>query len=64
MTYSAAELIKLNNLPLAGRLVSDELGLGIHNSRRARDLCLLKKQFLLYSYKKAPNVFGTSELFI
>lgn len=35
MTYSATDLIKLNNLPLAGRLVSDELGLGIHASRRA-----------------------------
>lgn len=32
---NAADLIKLNNLPLAGQLVSDELGLGIHGSRRA-----------------------------
>jgi uncharacterized protein (DUF58 family) len=30
----ASELIKLNNLQLAGRLVSDELMLGIHGSKR------------------------------
>jgi uncharacterized protein (DUF58 family) len=35
MTMTTTDLIKLNNLPLAGRLVSDELGLGIHASRRA-----------------------------
>lgn len=31
---TVADLLKLNNLPLAGRLLSDELGLGLHASRR------------------------------
>ncbi|MBO0935131.1 DUF58 domain-containing protein [Fibrella sp. HMF5335] len=31
---TAADLIRLNNLPLVGKLVSDELTLGLHHSRR------------------------------
>ncbi len=34
MPHLAADLIKLNNLQLAGKLVSEELWLGIHGSRR------------------------------
>ena len=34
MTYSATDLIKLNNLQLAGKLVSDELRLGVQASRQ------------------------------
>lgn len=32
---TALELVKLNNLPLVGKLVSDELTLGLHQSRRS-----------------------------
>lgn len=35
MTLLTTELIKLNNLQLAGRLVSEELMLGIHGSKRS-----------------------------
>ncbi len=35
MPHLAADLIKLNNLQLAGKLVSEELWLGIHGSRRS-----------------------------
>ncbi|HEV7349502.1 DUF58 domain-containing protein [Telluribacter sp.] len=35
MALLAAELVKLNNLQLAGKLVSDELLLGIHGSKRS-----------------------------
>ncbi|MFT4030831.1 MAG: DUF58 domain-containing protein [Siphonobacter sp.] len=35
MTQLASDLIKLNNLQLAGRLISDELMLGIHASKRS-----------------------------
>ncbi|WP_247235065.1 DUF58 domain-containing protein [Telluribacter sp. SYSU D00476] len=35
MALLASELIKLNNLQLAGKLVSDELMLGIHASKRS-----------------------------
>lgn len=35
MPHLATELIKLNNLQLAGKLVSEELWLGIHGSRRS-----------------------------
>ncbi|WP_375446480.1 DUF58 domain-containing protein [uncultured Fibrella sp.] len=32
---TALELVKLNNLPLVGQLVSDEMTLGLHRSRRS-----------------------------
>ncbi len=32
---TAFELVKLNNLPLVGKLVSDEMTLGLHRSRRS-----------------------------
>lgn len=35
MSHLATDLIKLNNLQLAGKLVSEELWLGIHGSRRS-----------------------------
>ena len=35
MPHLATDLIKLNNLQLAGKLVSEELWLGIHGSRRS-----------------------------
>lgn len=35
MPHLAADLIKLNNLQLAGKVVSEELWLGIHGSRRS-----------------------------
>ena len=35
MPHLAADLIKLNNLQLAGKLVSEEMWLGIHGSRRS-----------------------------
>ena len=35
MAFRTTDLIKLNNLQLAGKLISDELLLGIHGSRRA-----------------------------
>ena len=35
MAQLASELVKLNNLQLAGKLVSDELMLGIHSSKRS-----------------------------
>ncbi|GAB2763663.1 DUF58 domain-containing protein [Rhabdobacter roseus] len=35
MAFRTTDLVKLNNLQLAGKLISDELLLGIHGSRRA-----------------------------
>lgn len=35
MPHLASDLVKLNNLQLAGKVVSDELWLGIHGSRRS-----------------------------
>ncbi|WP_373511065.1 DUF58 domain-containing protein [Persicitalea sp.] len=35
MPHLAADLVKLNNLQLAGKLVSEEIWLGIHGSRRS-----------------------------
>jgi len=35
MSHLATDLIKLNNLQLAGKLVSEEMWLGIHGSRRS-----------------------------
>ena len=49
MSHLTTDLIKLNNLQLAGKLVSEELWLGIHGSRRSvsyTHLDVYKRQML------------------